>query len=66
MIIGQSMNAAVHIAGGVVLGVTTVLAACTLAQLASTQATGCPMRQGRSTPLDPTGRPAGGDGADAV
>lgn len=34
MILRHSLNTAVHLAGGVALGVTAVLAACTLARLA--------------------------------
>ena len=61
---GQGINAAVHLAGGAVLGVTLVLAACTLAQAAArSRQAQAPDRRPETTMPPPWrgGRDDGGD-----
>ncbi|MGF1502386.1 MAG: hypothetical protein ACFBSD_11275 [Paracoccaceae bacterium] len=65
MILRQGVNGAIHFAGGVVMGVTLILAACTIArtaQLAARKAgVGPGALSGRETGQEPTGMPPGAD-----
>ncbi len=66
MILRQSANAALHLAGGVALGVTLVLAACTLAQLAKSAQRGTGGGAAPEPPITPAPETLAGASGDTV